>query len=488
VVSLLGPIDVSVSAFPPEERTTKFDTDVGSASLSRLVADAYLSTAQDIALAATERLAERVGCGLPAAPAAETECVHRFIDGFAARAYRRPLADDERTRLRALYAEARAALDLRGAVQVIIETVLQAPQFLYRIEANGAPDPATGVASVGPFELATRLSYFLWGGPPDERLLEAARAGRLAAAGELRAQAERMLDERRGRATVLRFHEQWLSLDGGVGLAKNSKLFPRFTAEVARLMKTELDTFVERSVFDGAGDLRTLLSAPHTYANPALAAYYGLPRPAGQGFERVTVDPSQRAGLLTQGLVMAALATAERTHPIHRGIFVMRDLLCSAPPPPPPGVAADEKVFSTKGMTARQKLQAHEKDPVCAGCHTLIDPPGLALENLDAAGQWRALDEGQPIDARATIPVTDAAGTVNGPGELARKVAASGAARACLVRSWFEFALGRPPTDADACTLAWLQERFTAAGESVRELALALAESDAFRYRAAGAR
>jgi hypothetical protein len=483
IADLLGDTTRPARAFP-EEGGSGFDNNADLATVTRLLAEKYMLAAEDIALRATSDLARL----LPCAPATgqEAACVRRWIEAFGKRAWRRPLNVAEAAEMEDLFVKARADQDVAGAVRTVLLAFLQSPHFLYRVELSVPADPRSAVRLDG-WELATRLSYFLWGTIPDDELLRAAESGALGAKEGVLAQAQRLLRDARARAMVRRFHEQWLSLRDVAELRKDAAAFPGFSPMVAASMAEELRRFVDYVYWDADGRFETLLTTPTSHHDPVLARFYGETTVAGPGFARVESPPGRRAGLLTQGAFLAAHAKPAETHPIDRGMFVREQILCQIPPPPPPTVSAMLPP-PRPGVTARERLAQHRADPSCAGCHALIDPLGLALESFDAAGRFRATDGGKAIDPSGELSGTDVDGVFANAAGLVARLGRSQTAGECAIRQWFRFAHGRTESrTADACTMAVLARGFSAGRGNLRELLLAITQSDAFMYRSLAA-
>jgi len=233
---------------------------------------------------------------------------------------------------------------------------------------------------------------------------------------------------------------------------------------------------------DEGGTAVDLLTAPHTFISPELAAIYGVATPAMPGFTRVELDPAQRAGFLTHAGLLASLAKADQTDPVHRGKFVRERLLCETVPPPPPDANITPPVI-TPGSTTRERFAQHESVAVCAQCHKLMDPIGLGFEHFDALGQWRDLDAGFAVDASGEILGSDVAGPFDGATELAAKLAQSRQVMNCMAQTWFRFALGRSVSDGDAAGIAALGERFANSGFNMAELLIQVTQSRAFGFQ-----
>lgn len=326
---------------------------------------------------------------------------------FAGRAWRRPLADSEEEELRGFYARAREnfELDHPRAIKALLTRTLMAPDFLYRLEQ---PVETTGAAPVSDWEMASRLSYFLWSSMPDEELRRAAEAGELSTEAGLRKQVERMAADPRTRRLAAEFFGQWLGFyrfDQYRGV--DAKKFPEFTDDVKEAMYDEAVRFFEHVVREKR-PIREIVSADYTFLNKALAEHYRLEREVDAEDELVLVEgvgEENRGGLLRLGAVLTATSAPLRTSPVKRGDWLLRRVVGQPTPPPPPNVPeipADDKAFGE--MTVRQQLDQHRTNPACAACHTRIDPMGFPLEHFDAVGRWRdTYANGQPIDDSSTL-------------------------------------------------------------------------------------
>jgi hypothetical protein len=485
IADLLGDTSKPAQDFP-EEGASGFDNNADVASVSRLQAEKYMRAAEDVAARATEDLNGLLGCDLAAD---ETGCMQSWITSFGARAWRRPLTTDEVAAMSELFAAARAgfegqpANDARTSVELVLSAFLQSPHFLYRVEF-GVPG-AGEVVGLGDHEMAARLSYFLWGSMPDDELFAVAEQGELHTRAHVESQARRMLDHPRARAMVLHFHEQWLDYGDIDALAKDTTVFPDYTAEIAGAQRIEVDAFIDHVVWDGEGTLQALLAAPYTFVDDALASYYGLPAPGGTGAQQVTPQDRDVAGVLTQGAILAVHAKPHETHPILRGLFVREQLLCTIPPPPPDDVDITPPPVDPNATT-RERYEQHRTDPACSGCHELMDPIGFGLENFDGTGRWRTLENGLDIDASGDLVGTDVDGSFVGAKGLAERLATSTVVSDCVTTQWFRYAYGRTENpDVDACTIDDIRTRFGEADYEIAELLVALTQTDAFMFRPA---
>ena len=330
-----------------------------------LVATQYSEAAQQIAAVAGKNLATLSPCDT--AKTGEAECAKQFVRQFGKRAYRRPLTDAEATRLDTLYSGLRAqqGLDFTSAISALLEGMLQSPNFVYHIE-KGVAGPGTGGAvSLTAYEIASRLSYFLWNTMPDPDLFAAADAGKLSTVAEVEAQVRRMIADPRAQGAVENFFRQWLELDRFETAVKDTTLFPEFTTELKGYMRDEIDTFVGDVFWKGDAKLQTLLTASYSFINEDLAKLYGISGITGTNLRRTELDKGVRRGLLSQVGMLAARANADQTSPVKRGKFVRERLFCQSMPAPPPNVNV---------MAARARSQADHAPALRQPLHRSILP------------------------------------------------------------------------------------------------------------------
>ncbi|MBL8951971.1 MAG: DUF1592 domain-containing protein [Myxococcaceae bacterium] len=467
VVDLFAPLGLSESPawrFPGEETAGPFLTRVRTPITSLEV---------DVAIVAAEEVAAKV------APSAERlfgcACPREGLERLAAKAWRRPLTDDERAGLGALF-EA-------GGVELAVTGILSSASFLAVVERGRPDDPAklTG------HEVATRLALLLAGGLPDDALTAAAEEGRLDTADGIAAETWRLLKEPRARTQLAAFHQQWLGLGGLQSLEKDPTRYPLFGAEARTAMRDELESFVDAVVRRSDGRLETLFSAPFAFVRAPLHRVYGVSEPTPGA--SVGLDPSERAGILTHPAFLATHASPRLSSPTHRGLAILRNVLCIEPGEPPPGVTIAPTGAAKPGaLSRREMIEQHSANPSCRGCHQRLDPFGLAFEHYDAIGVWREkdLDDGSVIDASAEVVLGDEAldGPTKDAVELSKRLGRSQVVLRCAARQWYRFAFGRLETDADAPELAQLEARIIETKGSVPDLIVALTTSDAFRSRA----
>jgi hypothetical protein len=340
----------------------------------------------------------------PSNPDDEEECARRIIANLARRAFRRPVGDEDLKTPLEFFRQGRADGDFDAGIEAALSSLLVNPQFLFRIEHDppGAP-PATAYR-ISDLELASRLSFFLWSSIPDDELLDLAASGALSRPDVLEAQVQRMLADERSRSLVSNFAGQWLYLRNLDSITPDGRLYPDFDDNLRQALRRETELFFESIVREDRSVLE-LLKADYTFLNERLARHYGIPHVYGSRFRRVSLDEeSRRGGLLRQGSILTVTSYATRTSPVIRGAWVLKNLVGTPPPPPPENVPPLEDNTVAASLSVRERLAQHRANSACAGCHELMDPIGFALENFDAVGRWRELEEGKPIDASGGLP------------------------------------------------------------------------------------
>lgn len=424
-------------------------------------------------------------CG-PADGQAGEACAANIARSFATRAFRRPPTDEEVSRLVGIYRECRSEADpFEQACKVMLEAVLVSPQFLYRIELD---DPAAHPGqphALNDYELATRLSYFLWSSMPDDELFKLADEHALARPANLDGQLKRMLADPRADAFVTNFAGQWLELRNLNQANPDPKKFPEFPG-LKDDMRREGELFFENLIREDRSVL-DLLDANYTFVNERLAKFYGIENVSGDEFRRVELKGDtarERGGVLTMAGVMTVTALPNRTSPVKRGKFILDMVLGTPPPPPPPDVPQlGEKQTDIDGSTVRQRVEAHRQNPACASCHARMDPLGFALENFDAIGRWREKDGRFPIDAADKLPTGE---TLDGPAGLKNMLLShKDLFVKCLVQKLMTYALGRGLDYYDSATVKQICEQ---AGENdyrFSSIISGIAQSDAFLKRRA---
>ena len=408
------------------------------------------------------------------------------VKNFASAAFRRPATDEEVTKLLTLVALAEKEGDSweRG-IQLACQAVLVSPHFLFKVELDPEAGKGTGPAyAISDYELATRLSYFLWSSLPDEELLKTAKAGTLRKFGTLDAQVKRMLKDERSQALIENFAGQWLQLRNLANIKPDLKRFPDFTPELARDMRRETEAFLAHIIREDKS-VMDLLDANYTFVNERLAKHYGLEGVLGNEFRKVSLTDGKRGGLLGQASILTVTSNPTRTSPVKRGKWILENLLNSPPPPPPPGVPEleDEKQKLTGSL--RQRMEQHRENPACASCHQRMDPLGFGLENYNAIGGWREKDEDFVIDASGELPGGE---SFKSPKELRAILKKRDTEfRGCVTEKLLTYALGRGIEFEDQCTVTGISSAVAKQGNKFSALVLEIVRSDAFQKRRAAA-
>jgi hypothetical protein len=449
---------VTADDFLPETVPLGFDNGPDLLMMQTDQAARFEEIAWRVATNVTARREPKVFAGCDGAA-----CREAIVGSFAPRAYRRPLRDGEASRLRALWE--------RATPETVLAAIFQSPSFLYR-EEIGAPHGDT--RRLGPWEIASELSYFVTGHPPDDELLAAASSGDIVSPAARRRETERLMATPAARAQWRTFARQWLALDD---IATTDKLPPYdFTRDLAGAMDDDVN-----ALLDSAGTLEQLFTSNVALVRPPLTSVYGI-APAtfasdADAASRVLLDPSLRGGVLTRPAWLAVHSSADDSGPIARGVFVLGALLCAAPPPPPAGVA---QVAPTTSLThtTRDRFAQHAADPTCQSCHSVIDGIGFGFEQFDAIGALRTMENGYPVDTSGTF---DGAPFV-GATELSQRLLASDALRSCFTKQMYRFAMGTPEDARTAKALADASSGFTTTSP-FESLVVAIAESDLFVSR-----
>ncbi len=480
VRDLLGDTTAPANAFPPENEVDGYRTYAAANKANPLLVESYLTVAESVAgRAASARLAELAPC---AEGADAAECAAEFLDSFAPRAFRRPLTPAEKQPLLGLFGVGSTQSYARG-IELMIQAVLQSPQFLYRVDALRAPTEETGAIPLGSYELAGRLSFTLWGSVPDQELLQAATDGHLATAADVEREARRLLADDRARHIVRDFGEQWLGLSRLDGLARDGT---DLNVNVLNdSLRESLGRYLDATYFSEKGSFSQLFTSPDVWLDGSLAPLYGGRAPA-TGFEMQAL-PDPRSGLLTQPALLTLLSHSDQTAPVIRGVFVRERFLCLTVPPPPADLNAVPP-DPDPSATTRERFRQHTEQAACSSCHLLIDGVGFGFERYDQLGRYRAVENGFPVDDSGNVVGTGDAqldGPYSGLLELSARIAESDRARDCLATNWYRYSYGRQEQAADSCSLAQVRTRFAESGGDLKELLVALTQTDSFLYRPA---
>ncbi len=473
--------------FPLENTANGFSNNARAHQVSPLGIEKYLEAAEVLS---EELSANDLGAIVPCdVTGADEACAAEFVTQFGKRVFRRPLTEDEASGLLRVFQNSAPKYGSEEGLRLIFQALLQTPQFLYRPESISGVTQDTGAVQLGSYELAARLSYFLWNSMPDDVLFDAADHDELRTAEQIEAQARRMLEDPRAHDVVLDFNRQWLGLDRldnivreetpglNSGISINSMQLPQSWRE-------SLERFLTEISLDGEGNVHDLFTSPVVYVDAELAKLYGVEAPA-EGFARVELDASERAGLLTQPAMLAMFSHPDQSAPIKRGVFVREQVLCQPIDPPPPSVDQTPP-DPDPNLTTRERFAEHTSIPGCSDCHKKIDGIGFGLENYDQLGRFREDEFGIPVDASGQVlEATEERlnGKFNGAVQLSKRLADSAQVEDCIATQWYRYATGRVENDADGCSLQQVRDAFQASGGNFRELLVAITLSDAFRYR-----
>lgn len=419
-----------------------------------------------------------VGALLPCAPDAVTQpCIEEFIRSLGARAYRRPLTDDDVARLWDVY-DAGATTGPLVGVETVVSAMLQSPNFLYHVE-NSNYD---GTREVGDFEMASRLSYFLWKSMPDDELFEAAANGELATKEQRRNQVIRMLQHEKMWRSLNTFAEYWLGIQSLESTSRDPELYPGYVDGFLQAAKTETLDFFRYVILADDARLETLLSADYSFPTSPLEQVYGMPELANSDGTQPITMPAERRGVLGHASFLTQQSNATETSPVRRGIYILHNILCQELVIPE-GVDISMVPEPQPGMTTRERYALHTSNEGCAACHSMIDPLGFALEKFDPIGAYREYEGDLPIDDSATLElgVPDLDGPLVGGAELAQRLAKSETAKRCMAEHVFRWGTGREPSQQDHCTVEMLQERFVSQDGDMVDLIISFAASDWFR-------
>ncbi len=481
-----GPVNDLIAPIDHTLADTEIGIALGITTLPHLRTLAIVGPHQVTGVSETASRRKVFSCR-PTGPDEEATCAAQIVRTLATQAFRRPVGARDFERLMRFYEEGRREGDFEDGVTRTIEAILASPQFLFRLE----PAPSTARPGqpyrVADLELASRLSFFLWGSGPDQELLDLAGEGTLSSSATLTAQVRRMIADPRSEALASRFAAQWLRLQDVDQVSPDPIRFPYFDRSLGEALKRETVLFFDSLVREDRS-LLDLVTADYTFVNERVARHYGLPNVTGQTYQRISV-PDYRRGVLGHGSILTLTSIAGRTSPVMRGKWVMEVLLGSPPPPPPPNVPELEETTASAGgrlLSVRERMEEHRANPACNSCHRVIDPLGLALENFDVTGRWRIRGGDAPVDARGDLYDGTA---MEGPEGLRQALLKH---KDALVLSFTEslmtYALGRGVEAADMPVVRGIVRTAEAADYRLSAFIEGIVQSDAFRMStAAGA-
>jgi hypothetical protein len=425
----------------------------------------------------------RIFSCVPGSAAEERTCAREIIARLGQQAYRQPLGERDLVDLMGLYEERKAEAGFEAGIQTALQAILSSPAFLFRFEEEADVGRTGQFRPVSDIDLASRLSYFLWGAPPDQELLQVAQKGELSRPDVLERQVRRMLRDGRSEALASRFAGQWLRLQDLTKVSPDVDTWPNFDLALRDAMLRETELFFSHIVREDRSVL-DLLDADYTFVNETLARHYGIPNVGGERFRMIQLADGHRRGLLGQGSVLVQTSHANRTSPVLRGKWVMEVLLNSPPPPPPPNVPGLEETTGAKDgrqLTVRERMEMHRSAALCQSCHQYIDPLGLALENFDVTAQWRIKDAGNPVDPVGKL--WDGS-VVAGPEDLRQALLKY---RTPFLRAFtknlFAFGTGRRVEYYDWPTIRAITRDAEASDNRLSAFILGVVKSDAFRMR-----
>lgn len=467
--------------FPADDVGYGFDNIGDVLSLSPLLMEKYLAAADKIIdeVFRNPEARRRIMILLPTEDNKD-ETARRIIEPFLRRAYRRPVNGDEVRRITNFVrlAEQQGG-DFYDGIKLAVKASLVSPHFLYRIEIDAEPNNPKAVHPITNYELASRLSYFLWSSMPDEELFNVARRGALRRDDVLEAQVKRMLKDPKAQALVENFAGQWLQIRGLKTMTPDTGLYPRWNDGLRAAMQKESELFFEHVLREDRPVL-DFLTSDYTYVNEELARHYGLKDVKGSEFRLVSTKGTPRGGVLTQASVLTVTSNPTRTSPVKRGKWILENILGTPPPPPPPNVPELEDQKELTG-TLRQRMEQHRANPNCAVCHERMDALGFSFENFDGIGGWRAQDEGRTIDPSGELP---GGRKLAGPADLKNVLLSD---KDLFVRNLAErlltYSLGRGTEHYDKLTLDEIVEQVKTREYKFSALVLEIIKSDPFQKR-----
>lgn len=447
--------------FPPDDSSGGYARGTTiSKGWDQAVTDAAITTAEHV-VDNLDELAQ-TKAGVPD----RTEKLRKFAQAFVETVFRRPLSDD----LNSLFVDSqfKAAKTPETAVKRVVLLALKSPQFLYpnlREKENEKSDD---------FDVASRLALTLWDSVPDKRLTQTAAEGKLHTRDQVKAEAARMVADMRAKSKVRGFFYKWLEFERAEGTSKDPKVFPDFTPEMLADLRESLMQFIDQVVWSEKSDYRELLQADYLLLNERLGTFYGKPV-KGDEFQRVSFDPKQRAGVVTHPFLLASLAYTKQTSPIHRGVFLTRNIVGMSLKPPMKAVVFEDSHFNPS-LTMREKITELTRSGGCMACHRMINPLGFSLENFDAVGRWRTKDNNKPVNA-VTDFATDEGKTVHltGPRDIVNYVANNPSGHRAFIRHLFHHFVKQDPMAYGIPTLDNLQRDFSSGGCNVQKLLVEIA-------------
>ncbi len=470
--------------FPADDVGNGFDNIGDVLSMPPILMEKYLAAAEKIIdkAFATPEIRKRLLNGLTRGANARSGA-YRVLEPFARRAYRRPLTRQEMKRLVEFVELADNNGDgVETGIKLAMEAVLVSPNFLFRVELDPDPGNPKAVRTLNDYELASRLSYFLWSSMPDDELFAVVRKGVLRQGDNLEKQVRRMLKDPKAHALVENFADQWLQIRNLKNVSPDTGRFPSFNEKLRADMAKETELFFEYVMREDRS-IMEFIDADYTFLNERLAKHYGIAGVRGEAFRKVNLTTdSPRGGVLTQASILTVTSNPTRTSLVKRGKWILDNILGTPPPPPPPeaGELREDKDAVLSG-SLRQRMEQHRANPNCASCHERMDPLGFGFENFDAIGAWRVKDGKFPIDSSGVLPSGQ---TFHGPKELkAILKTKAGEFRHCLTEKMLTYALGRGLEDSDGWAVDQIANAVARNGDKFSSLVIEIVKSDPFQKR-----
>jgi hypothetical protein len=430
--------------------------------------EAYLSNAKDIAAEIIPNMQKIAGCSVTAG----ASCAATFIKDIGSRIWRRPLTTEESARMNGLF-KTGAAFSNDEGFGLVIRAFLSSPYFIYRTEIGSD-------GSLDAYELASALSYFLWSTVPDETLRKNAESGAILKEATLVSEAKRLLTDPKGRAAVVAFADSYLNYSAVLNVSKDGTKFANFTSKIREAMAKETEDTMDYWIRKKQAGFSTLFSSDMTVGDPMLAQFYKSQSKREGDLSILSHTDTTRRGVLGMGSILASLATANETHPIKRGEFVTSHLLCDVLPPPPVAVPFPA---AKPGLSTRERFAAHSV-PACAGCHKKLDGTGFGMEDFDAVGVYRQMDEGKPVDSSGDLfEVDDQDQHFSGIGELSALLAQSRQAKRCFAVQLFQQAQGRFVAAKDVCGVRSIVDSFTSKDMTIADLIIKVITNPSYTAR-----
>ncbi len=450
LVSTEFPADDSSGGYPRGTTISK--------GWDQAVTDAAINTAEHV-IAKLDELAQ-IKLGAPD----RTQKLRKFVETFVETAFRHPLSHDIKEWV--IESQFKTAKTPEMAVKRIVMLTLKSPQFLY-------PDLSKS-ETTDDFDNAARLALTLWDSLPDKKLMQAAAAGKLKTQDQIRTEAQRMICDARTKAKLHGFFHHWLELERAEGTSKDPKIFPDFTPELLADLRESLFQFIDQIVWSDKSDYRELLQADYILMNERLGKFYGHPV-NGDGYQRVGFDPKQRAGVVTHPYLLASLAYTKQSSPVHRGVFLTRNIVGMSLKPPKKAVVFEDSHFNSK-LTMREKITELTRSGACMSCHSMINPLGFSLENFDAVGRWRTKDNNKPVNTVSEFTTHEGQLVrLTGPRDIVNYVTSNPAGQRAFIRHLFHHLVKQEPTAYDPTTLDNLQKAFAANHCHIQKLMIDIA-------------